>query len=114
MKRLFVAATAIEFSCGCHAAWRIFLEKSMFSTLTSSFFLRPMPSLDLVVADFFLNAVCQKKKGSVEKVGEKKQVVPFLDASRVTSFLPLMSYKWNELWYEPVIACLSQKKNMIL
>ena len=28
MKRLLVAATAIEFSCGCHEACKIFLPKS--------------------------------------------------------------------------------------
>lgn len=35
MKRLLVAATAIEFSLGCQEAWRIFLVKSIDSTLTS-------------------------------------------------------------------------------
>ena len=57
MKRLFVAATAIEFSSGCHARCRIFLPKSIDSTLRSSFFLRPRPRRDLVVFGFFLKAV---------------------------------------------------------
>lgn len=40
--KLFVAATAIMFSCGCQAVWSILWLKSKHSTVISSFFLFPV------------------------------------------------------------------------
>lgn len=42
MNKLFVAATAIDFSCGCHAEWSTLRLKSMDSTLSSLACLLPI------------------------------------------------------------------------
>lgn len=82
--RLLVAATAMIFSCGCHAVCRIFLLKSRHSTVISSFFLLPVTATLLGFKTCF-------------------GLMDSRLASRHKSFFELRSNIWKKLLYDPVI-----------